>query len=103
MHFAAETSELVAKQVERGTHKAKNKRASSGLVRLGCWARRELTLLEGLAVVLLACLIEAQQAEGLAGKRREVQCRRTCDLVRCHTRWWWELYRWEGGHQNASW
>ena len=36
MHFAAEMSEFVAEQVRRGVHKAKNERASSGLVRLGC-------------------------------------------------------------------
>ena len=59
MHFAAETSELVAEQVGRGTREAENERAGSGLVRLGCWAWRELSLSEGLAVVLLACLIEA--------------------------------------------
>ena len=83
MHFATETSELVAEQVGRGARKAKNKRASSGLVRLGCWVWWELSLSEGLVAVLLACLIEAQQVEGLVGKCREVQCGHTHDLV-CH-------------------
>ena len=76
MHFAAETSELVAEQVGRGAREAENGRASSGLVRLGCWARQKLSLSEGLAAVLLACLIEVQRVEGLVGKRREVQDRK---------------------------
>ena len=86
MHFATEMSELVAEQVGRGARKAKNKRAGSGLGQLGCWAQWELSLSEGLVAVLLACLIEVQQVEGLAGKCREVQCRHTRDLV-CHCMW----------------